>query len=237
KTYLSDYTFLDNLNHTSSSNFNYSNQQPEYELSNNNSLNYNSQQIELNSAQSDDDQRSYYRNNNYQDYRNQHTINSSLDNIKNQEFEELDREFEDGLESNDNIELNREFEDNLKNIESELNNNISCYSSDDKYKPIDNTSKKFDRMKSDINWHRDCPFGSFENFTNMAIFIWATNRFASENDIVGVLCHNANLGYCSCKASKNELTNISFDIYSNSQYHQITNQEFEIINTQQTKSA
>ncbi|CAG8639348.1 5431_t:CDS:2, partial [Ambispora leptoticha] len=57
------------------------------------------------------------------------------------------------------------------------------------------------------------------------------------NDIAGVLRHNANLGCRSCKASKNELTNISFDIYSNGRYHQITNQEFEIINAQQTKSA
>ncbi|CAG8694604.1 14476_t:CDS:2, partial [Cetraspora pellucida] len=88
KTYLSDYTFSDKLNHASSSNFNYGNQQPEYELSNNNSLNHNGQQIELNSAQPDDDQRSYHRNNNYQGYSNQHTINGSLDNIDNQEFED-----------------------------------------------------------------------------------------------------------------------------------------------------
>jgi hypothetical protein len=57
------------------------------------------------------------------------------------------------------------------------------------------------------------------------------------NDIAGVLCHNANLGCRSCKATKNELTNISFDIYSNGRYHQITDEEFQHINGEQTNTA
>ena len=57
------------------------------------------------------------------------------------------------------------------------------------------------------------------------------------NDIAGVLRHNANLGCRSCKATKNELTNISFDIYFNGRYHQITDKEFQNINREQTNTA
>ncbi|CAG8845219.1 12784_t:CDS:1, partial [Racocetra persica] len=57
------------------------------------------------------------------------------------------------------------------------------------------------------------------------------------NDIAGILHHNTNFEYYSYKVFKNELTNISFDIYSNDRYHQITNQEFEIISKQQTNLA
>ncbi|CAG8853274.1 28400_t:CDS:2, partial [Gigaspora margarita] len=41
----------------------------------------------------------------------------------------------------------------------------------------------------------------------------------------------------SCKASKNNLTDVSFDIYSNGRYHQITNQEFQNIREQLTNAA
>ena len=57
------------------------------------------------------------------------------------------------------------------------------------------------------------------------------------NDVAGVLRHNANLGCRSCKATKNDLTNISFDIYSNGRYHQITDKEFQSINREQTNAA
>ena len=56
------------------------------------------------------------------------------------------------------------------------------------------------------------------------------------NDIAGVLRHNANLGCHNCKASKEELTNISFDIYFNGRYHQITNEEFQNISNEQTNT-
>ncbi|CAG8471731.1 26089_t:CDS:10, partial [Racocetra persica] len=64
-----------------------------------------------------------------------------------------------------------------------------------------------------------------------------TADLSQGNDIAGVLHHNANFECRSCKVFKNELTNITFDIYSNGWYHQITNQEFEIISKQQTNSA
>ncbi len=57
------------------------------------------------------------------------------------------------------------------------------------------------------------------------------------NDIAGILRYNANLGCRSCKATKNELSNISFDIYSNGRYHQITDKEFQDINREQTNTA
>lgn len=73
---------------------------------------------------------------------------------------------------------------------------------------------------------------------------WVSGRLAmvtadlpQGNDISGVLRHNANLGCRSCKASKNELTNITYDIYYNGRYHDITNQEYKIINEQSTNSA
>ncbi|CAG8758812.1 42705_t:CDS:10, partial [Gigaspora margarita] len=57
------------------------------------------------------------------------------------------------------------------------------------------------------------------------------------NDIAGVLHHNANMGCRSCKASKDKLTDMSFDIYSNSRFHQITTLEFQNINEQSTNLA
>ena len=43
------------------------------------------------------------------------------------------------------------------------------------------------------------------------------------NDIAGVLRHNAKRGCRSCYATKESLTDISFDIVLNSRYHQLTN--------------
>ncbi|CAG8757900.1 12476_t:CDS:2 [Gigaspora margarita] len=56
-------------------------------------------------------------------------------------------------------------------------------------------------------------------------------------NVNGVLRYNANFECRSCKASKNELINNTFDIYSNGQYQQITNQEFKNISEQQTNLA
>ncbi|CAG8654579.1 5616_t:CDS:2, partial [Racocetra persica] len=64
----------------------------------------------------------------------------------------------------------------------------------------------------------------------------ATADLPQENDIAGVLQHNANLGYHSCKAPKDKLTDLSFDIYFNGRYYQITNQEFQHISEQLTKT-
>ncbi|RIB09034.1 hypothetical protein C2G38_2209986 [Gigaspora rosea] len=61
-----------------------------------------------------------------------------------------------------------------------------------------------------------------------------TTDLPQSNDIAGVLRYNTNFGYYSCKVSKNELTNITFEICPNKQYHQITNQEFKHINEQST---
>jgi hypothetical protein len=49
------------------------------------------------------------------------------------------------------------------------------------------------------------------------------------NDIAGVLRHNAKRGCRSCYATKEELTDISFDNILNSRYHQITNLQFKEI--------
>ncbi|KAF0511011.1 hypothetical protein F8M41_018357 [Gigaspora margarita] len=68
-------------------------------------------------------------------------------------------------------------------------------------------------------------FGTFQNtYYSLEVF-----TYKSGNDIAGMLHHNANFGWHSCKASKNELMNNTFDIYSNGRYQQITNQEFKNI--------
>jgi hypothetical protein len=57
------------------------------------------------------------------------------------------------------------------------------------------------------------------------------------NDIAGTLRHNAHRGCRTCKATKDRLTNLSFDIYSNGRYHKLTDKEFHIINQQTSKNA
>ncbi|RIB22825.1 hypothetical protein C2G38_2172960 [Gigaspora rosea] len=54
---------------------------------------------------------------------------------------------------------------------------------------------------------------------------WISDRLAmvmadlpQGKDIASVLHHNANFRCCSCRASKNELTDIAFDVYFNRQY-------------------
>src|SRR5271167_2234850 len=46
------------------------------------------------------------------------------------------------------------------------------------------------------------------------------------NDLVKILRHNANFGCRSCKASKEELTLLNFDIQQHGHYHHITDNEF-----------
>ncbi|CAG8812033.1 12975_t:CDS:2, partial [Racocetra persica] len=52
------------------------------------------------------------------------------------------------------------------------------------------------------------------------------------NDIAGVLRHNAYRGCRACKAPKDQLTNLSYDIYCHGRYHQITDNEFQHISHQ-----
>lgn len=49
------------------------------------------------------------------------------------------------------------------------------------------------------------------------------------NDLAGTLRHNATYGCRTCKASRNDLTDISFDIAKHGRYHHLTNIEFENI--------
>ncbi|CAG8765941.1 13522_t:CDS:2, partial [Gigaspora rosea] len=107
-------------------------------------------------------------------------------------YESIDQEYSDqdmsscNLYDTDNMEFDQEFDNNLDygNLESiyknEFSDNINSDSLDDECEPISNNMddepKTFDRTKPDINWNHESPYGLFGNFTNMAIFIWATKR-------------------------------------------------------------
>jgi len=54
----------------------------------------------------------------------------------------------------------------------------------------------------------------------------ATADLPQGNDLVGVLRHNANFGCRSCKASKEELLLLDFDIQQHGRYHHNTTDEF-----------
>ncbi|CAG8696532.1 8370_t:CDS:1, partial [Ambispora leptoticha] len=64
-----------------------------------------------------------------------------------------------------------------------------------------------------------------------------TSDLPQGNDIAGTLRYNVYRGCRSCKATKDQLTNLTFDIYYCGQYHQITDQEFQLINQQTSKNA
>ncbi|RIB12289.1 hypothetical protein C2G38_2201035 [Gigaspora rosea] len=130
----------------------------------NNSLGISNQQFKLN-CKIDDDQQSYYRSIDQEDS-NQDISSCNLYDTDNMEF---DQEFDNNLDYG-----------NLESIyENEFSDNINSDSLDDEYEPISNNiddkPKTFDRTKPDINWNHESPYGLFGNFTNMAIFIWATN--------------------------------------------------------------
>jgi hypothetical protein len=57
------------------------------------------------------------------------------------------------------------------------------------------------------------------------------------NDLAGVLRHNANFGCRSCKASKEELSLLDFDIQQYGRYHHITNDEFLEIQQSESQNA
>ncbi|CAG8848941.1 2590_t:CDS:2, partial [Gigaspora margarita] len=64
-----------------------------------------------------------------------------------------------------------------------------------------------------------------------------TSDLPQGNDIAGTLRHNAYRGCRICKATKDQFTNLSFDIYYHARYHQVTDQEFQVINQQTSKTA
>ncbi|CAG8824676.1 13404_t:CDS:2, partial [Gigaspora margarita] len=124
---------------------------------------------------------------------NKHEISNSLYN-DNQQFESNNYQLDANKQSYDE-KSGYEFEDNMNysNQESiykyEFSKNINSNSLNDEYKQIsidiNNAPKTLDRIKSDINWDYKCPFSFFENFTNMAIFIWATKYMISPIYILG----------------------------------------------------
>ncbi|PKY57534.1 hypothetical protein RhiirA4_478669 [Rhizophagus irregularis] len=57
------------------------------------------------------------------------------------------------------------------------------------------------------------------------------------NDLAGVLRHNANFGCRSCKASKEELSLLDFDIQQYGHYHHITTDEFLEIQQSESQNA
>ncbi|RIB30524.1 hypothetical protein C2G38_2152485 [Gigaspora rosea] len=57
------------------------------------------------------------------------------------------------------------------------------------------------------------------------------------NNNSGTLRHNTYRGCQICKATKDQFTNLLFDIYYHDRYHQITDQEFQYINQQTSKNA
>ncbi|CAG8804875.1 18827_t:CDS:2, partial [Gigaspora rosea] len=164
KTYLSDYTFSDDLNHNNLSSQNRHANNNQHEISN--SLDNDNQQFEPNNYQLDADQQSYNESID-QDYSDQHSF-YDLDNI------ESGQEFED----------NANYSDRESIYEYEFSENINSDSLDDECEQtsidIDNAPKTLDGIKFDINWNHECPFSFFENFTNMAIFVWATNDHSRE---------------------------------------------------------
>ncbi|RIB09159.1 hypothetical protein C2G38_2044549 [Gigaspora rosea] len=176
KTYLSDYTFSDDLNHNNLSSQNRHANNNQHEISN--SLDNDNQQFEPNNYQLDADQQSYNESID-QDYSDQHSF-YDLDNI------ESGQEFED----------NANYSDRESIYEYEFSENINSDSLDDECEQtsidIDNAPKTLDGMKSDINWDHECPFSFFENFTNMAIFVWATKYMistAAYQDLIQILLH------------------------------------------------
>ncbi|KAF0450516.1 hypothetical protein F8M41_002168 [Gigaspora margarita] len=64
-----------------------------------------------------------------------------------------------------------------------------------------------------------------------------TANLPQGNDIAGTLCHNAYRGCRTCKVSKDQLTDLSFDLYYYGRYYQLTNQEFQLINCQSSINA
>jgi hypothetical protein len=57
------------------------------------------------------------------------------------------------------------------------------------------------------------------------------------NDLAGILRHNANFGCRTCKASKEELTLLNFDIQQHGRYHHITDNEFLEIRQEENRSS
>ena len=45
-------------------------------------------------------------------------------------------------------------------------------------------AKTFDGIKSDLNWNQESTFGFFENFTNMAMFIWISKYMVCKYSII-----------------------------------------------------
>ncbi|CAG8704642.1 6416_t:CDS:1, partial [Dentiscutata heterogama] len=88
-------------------------------------------------------------------------------------------------EQDTDLNLGQEFDDliydNSEDIsmcsENGFNTDIDCcsdYESELISTNIDDLPKIFDRTKSDFNWNYECSFEPFDNFTNLAMFIWVT---------------------------------------------------------------
>ncbi|CAG8662185.1 16941_t:CDS:10, partial [Gigaspora margarita] len=136
---------------------------------------------------------------------NQHEISNSLDN-DNQKFEPINYQLDADQQYFDES-IDQDYSDqhsfyDLDNIESEsiyeyeFSENINSDSLDDECEQtsidIDNAPKTFDGMKSGINWDHECPFGFFKNFTNIAIFVWATKYIILTTvyqDLIQILLH------------------------------------------------
>jgi len=57
------------------------------------------------------------------------------------------------------------------NLENESND------SDSEHEPVsDNMPQTFDGTNFNLSWNDKCPFGFFNNFTNVAMFIWVTRH-------------------------------------------------------------
>ncbi|CAG8590623.1 10639_t:CDS:2, partial [Dentiscutata heterogama] len=88
-------------------------------------------------------------------------------------------------EQDTDLNLGQEFDDliydNSEDIsmcnENRFNTDIDCcsnYESELISTNIDDLPKIFDGTKSDFNWNYECSFEPFNNFTNLAMFIWVT---------------------------------------------------------------
>ncbi|CAG8725686.1 27692_t:CDS:2, partial [Dentiscutata erythropus] len=136
-----------------------------------------------------------YENEQFDDY--EFSIN---ENINNLQFDD------DEFNSDDWDSLS------LNNIQYE---NESCNTdsrSQDTDNEAENLSEIFDEPNFDLKWNQECQFGTFENFTTMAMFVWTTKHMistAAYQYLIQILIH-----------SQFEKSHLIFNLQSLKKYHE-----------------
>ncbi|CAG8833709.1 46245_t:CDS:1, partial [Gigaspora margarita] len=116
-------------------------------------------------------------------YNNQQRTNNN-NNLRSNQYNQIFSDDQQSEQDTD-LDLDQEFDDLIYNnsedismcCENGFNTDVDC-SSNNKSEPIstniDNLPKIFDGTKSNLNWNYECLFEAFNNFINLAMFIWAT---------------------------------------------------------------